>query len=132
VDLLYLLESGDLDYAFEYRSVAQQHEFGYIELPLEIDLSSLELEEFYAKAQVEVTGSEPGITSVLTGAPIVYGLTIPTNAANLEMAIEFVKFLFSSDGQAIMENCGQPAIVPAVASDPEKVPEELRDYITHP
>ncbi len=132
VDLLYLLESGDLDYAFEYRSVAQQHDFGYIELPTEIDLSSLEFEEFYTTCQVEVTGSEPGITSFLTGAPVVYGLTIPTNAANLKLAIDFVEFILSSDGQAIMGDCGQPAIVPAVASDPEKVPEELRDYITHP
>ncbi len=132
VDLLYLLESGDLDYAFEYRSVAQQHEFEYIELPTEIDLSSLEFEEFYAKAQVEVTGSEPGLTSVLTGEPIVYGLTIPRNAPHPELAIDFVEFILSSDGQAIMENCGQPAMVPAVASDPEKVPEELRDYINRP
>lgn len=132
VDLLYLLESGDLDYAFEYRSVAQQHEFDYIELPTEIDLSSLELEEFYTTCQVEVTGSEPRTSATLTGAPIVYGLTIPTNAPHPELAIAFVEFILSSDGQAIMENCGQPAIVPAVASDSEKVPEELRDYITHP
>ncbi len=67
-----------------------------------------------------------------TGAPIVYGLTIPRNAPHPELAIDFVEFILSSDGQAIMENCGQPAIVPAVASDPEKVPEELRDYINHP
>ena len=132
VDLLYLLESGDLDYAFEYRSVAQQHEFEYIELPIEIDLSSLELEEFYAKAQVDVTGSEPGITSVLTGAPIIYGLTIPENASNPELAIDFVQFILGSDGQQILEDCGQPAIVPAVASDPQKVPQELWDYIIHP
>jgi len=132
VDLLYLLESGDLDYAFEYRSVAQQHEFGYIELPTEIDLSRLEFEDFYATAEVEVTGSEPGTSATLTGAPIVYGLTIPTNAPNLEMAIDFVQFILGSDGQQILQDCGQPAIVPAVASDPEKVPQELADYVTHP
>ncbi|MGB2800494.1 MAG: tungstate ABC transporter substrate-binding protein WtpA [Dehalococcoidia bacterium] len=132
VDLLYLLESGDLDYAFEYRSVAQQHEFEYIELPIEMDLSSLEFEEFYATAEVEVTGSEPGITSVLNGAPIIYGLTIPENASNPELAIDFVQFILGSDGQAILQECGQPAIVPAVASDPQKVPQELWDYIIHP
>ena len=132
VDLLYLLESGDLDYAFEYRSVAQQHEFGYIELPTEIDLSSLEFEDFYATAEVEVTGSEPGTSATLAGAPIVYGLTIPENAPNPEMAIDFVQFILGSDGQQILQDCGQPAIVPAVASDPEKVPQELGDYINRP
>lgn len=129
VDLLYLLESGDLDYAFEYRSVAQQQGFDYIELPTEIDLSALEFEEFYSTSQVEVTGSEPGTTSVLTGAPIVYGLTIPKDAPNPELALEFVAFVLGSDGQQIMEECGQPAIVPAVASDVDKVPEELQGFV---
>jgi molybdate/tungstate transport system substrate-binding protein len=132
VDLLYLLESGDLDYAFEYLSVAQQHEFSYIELPTEIDLSNMEFEDLYAAAQVEVTGSEPGTTTMLSGASIVYGLTIPTNAPNQELALDFVEFILGSEGQQIMEDCGQPPIVPAVASDPEKVPQELWDYITHP
>lgn len=129
VDLLYLLESGDLDYAFEYRSVAQQREFGYVELPTEIDLSSLEFEDFYGEVQVDVTGSEPGTTSMLTGAPIVYGLTIPTDAPHEELALDFVEFILGSEGQQILEDCGQPAIVPAVASDVEKVPEELQAYV---
>jgi len=129
VELLYLLESGDLDYAFEYLSVAEQHGFGYIELPTEIDLSSLDFEDFYATVEVEVTGSEPGTTTVLTGAPIVYGLTIPTNAPSRELALDYVEFILSSDGQAILQECGQPAIVPAVASDPAKVPQELQPYV---
>ncbi len=129
VDLLYLLESGDLDYAFEYRSVAEQHGFGYIELPTEIDLSSLDFEDVYATAEVEVTGSEPGTTSLLYGAPIVYGLTIPTDAPNPELALDYVEFILSSEGQAILQECGQPAIVPAVASDVSKVPQELQAYV---
>ena len=128
-DLLYLLGSGDLDYCFNYRSVAQQHNLEYIELPAKINLSSLEFTDFYASAEVEVTGSEPGTTTLLSGAAIVYGLTIPTNAPNPEMALNYVEFILSLDGQGIMEECGQPAIVPAVASDPAKVPQELQAYV---
>ncbi|MBE0415278.1 MAG: tungstate ABC transporter substrate-binding protein WtpA, partial [Dehalococcoidia bacterium] len=115
-DLLYLLESGDLDYAFEYRSVAQQHGFEYLELPDEINLSSIDFADFYATAQVEVTGAEPGTTTTLSGAPIVYGVTIPKNAPHPELAIAFVEFLLGPEGQAIMQSCGQPPIVPAVTN----------------
>ena len=129
VQLLQYLESGDLDYAFEYRSVAVQHGFDYLELPDELDLSSLDYATFYATATVEVTGSEPGTTTTLSGAPIVYGVTIPSNAPHPELAIDFLEFLLGPQGQAIMEGCGQPPIAPAIASDPSKLPEELRAFV---
>ncbi|MEA1958685.1 MAG: tungstate ABC transporter substrate-binding protein WtpA [Chloroflexota bacterium] len=129
VDLLYLLESGDLDYAFEYRSVAVQHGFGFIELPEAIDLSDMGYEEFYSTAAVDVTGSEPGTTSTQTGAAIVYGVTIPSNAPSPEMALAFVEFMLGPEGQTILEGCGQPPIVPAIASDIDKLPEELKEYV---
>jgi molybdate/tungstate transport system substrate-binding protein len=128
-DLLYLLESGDLDYAFEYRSVAIQHGLDFVELPDEIDLSSLDYEEFYATAEVEVTGREPGTTTTLTGAPIVYGVTIPSNAPHPERAIDFLELMLGSQGQAIMESCGQSPIVPAIASDRDKIPQGLRGFV---
>jgi len=127
VDLIALLQSGDLDYAFEYLSVAKQHSLKYVELPAEIDLSSVEFKDFYATAQVEVTGTEPGTTKTLTGAPIVYGITIPKNAARPDLAVEFLKFLLDKDGQAIMERNYQSPVVPSVASDKSKLPAELRD-----
>jgi len=128
-DLLYLLESGDLDYAFEYRSVAIQHGFEYFELPDEINLSSLDFADFYATAQVEVTGKEPGMTTTLVGAPIVYGVTIPKDAPHPELAIDFLAFLLGPEGQAIMADCGQPPIVPAVTNDLSKLPPELREFV---
>ncbi len=129
VDLLYLLDSGNLDYAFEYRSVATQHGFDFITLPDEIDLSSMGHEEFYATATVNVTGSEPGSTATQTGAPIIYGITIPKNAPHPQRAIDFLKLLLGSQGQAILESCGQPPIVPAIASDRDRIPEELRGFV---
>ena len=131
-DLLYLLESGDLDYAFEYRSVAHQHGFDFVELPDEIDLSSIDFADFYATAEVEVTGKEPGTTATQTGAPIVYGVTIPINAPHPELAIDFLELMLGPKGQEILENCGQPPIVPAIASDPMKLPEELKKFVLSP
>lgn len=40
VQLIALLDYGGIDYAFEYKSVAQQHGLRFLELPAQIDLSS--------------------------------------------------------------------------------------------
>jgi len=130
VDLIALLESGDLDYAFEYSSVATQHNLNYVVLPAEIDLSSQEFRDYYSKVKVEIAGKKPGETTTKTGKPIVYGITIPTNASHPELAILWVSFLLNSDGMAIMEANGQPPIIPAVTNDKSKLPDELRKYVT--
>jgi len=129
VDLIALLETGDLDYAFEYSSVAAQHNLHYVVLPPEINLSSEEFKDIYATAQVEISGKEPGSTITKQGKPIVYGVTIPSNFPNQEMAIAWVDFLLSEKGTAIMEANGQPPITPGVTNDKSKLPEELKKYV---
>jgi len=130
VDLIALLESGDLDYAFNYLSVARQHKLNFVELPAEIDLSSQEFGDYYSKAKVEIAGKKPGETITKTGKPIVYGVTIPKNAPHPELAVAWIDFLLSSDGMAILEANGQPPIIPAVTNDKSKLPDELRKYVT--
>jgi len=130
VELIALLESGDLDYAFEYTSVAAQHNLKYVELPSEINLADANFKDFYATAQVDISGKEPGETITKTGKPIVYGVTIPNNFPNQELAIAWIDFLLSSNGMAIMEANGQPPIIPAVTNDKSKLPDELRKYVT--
>ena len=130
VDLIALLESGDLDYAFEYSSVAAQHNLNYVVLPPEINLSDENFKDFYATAQVEISGKEPGETITQTGTPIVYGVTIPNNFPNPELAIAWIDFLLSPDGMAIMEANGQPPVIPAITNDKSKLPDELRKYVT--
>jgi len=129
VELIALLESGDLDYAFEYLSVAMQHKLNFVELPLEIDLSSEEFKDNYSEAQVEIAGSTPGTTITKKGKPIVYGITIPKNAPHTELAISWISFLLSPEGMAIMKANGQPPIVPAVTNDKTKLPDELKKYV---
>ena len=128
-DLIALQQAGALDYVFQYRSVAEQHDLEYLELPEEINLSSPEFAEFYSHAQVAVSGKEPGTSVTLTGAPIIYGVTIPQNAPHPDLAIAFLKFLLGKEGQAITAENGQPPIVPAVASDPDRLPEELKQFV---
>jgi molybdate/tungstate transport system substrate-binding protein len=135
VDLIMDLESGDLDYAFEYRSVAVQHGLNFIELNDYINLSktSVELEgveEFYATASIEIL-KDPGPPEVYEaqyGAAIVYGITIPVNDENKELAAEFIALLLGSSGKQVMEvENGQPMLNPPLCDHPENLPASLQD-----
>jgi len=135
VDLITALESGDLDYAFEYRSVAVQHELNFIELNDYINLSrtSAEIEgveEFYATASIEIL-KDPGPPEVYEaqyGAAIVYGITIPCHAENEELAAEFIELLLSETGKEIIETeNGQPMLDPPICDYPANLPALLQD-----
>lgn len=129
VDLLALLESNTIDYLFLYRSVAQQHELKYVILPDSINLKNPELREFYKNANVDITGKTPGTTITKTGQPMVYGITVLENAPNKELAIKFVDFVLSKQGGAkIMEDNGQPSMIPAYSETYNSIPEKLKQY----
>lgn len=127
-ELIALLQSGELDYAFQYRSIARQHNLRFVELPPQINLADIQYQDFYATAEVEAAGSEPGSTQTQIGQPIFYAITIPKNAPRTDLGIAFLKFLLGPEGQAIMEENGQSPIVPALTNDLQKLPLELRSY----
>ncbi len=106
-DILALWESSHVDAFFIYRSIAEQHQLPYLLLPDEVNLSNPALAAKYAQARVQVTGKQPGAILTLTGTPIVYGITIPANAPDPDLAREFVRFVLSPPGEAIMKANGQ-------------------------
>lgn len=91
--LMSLLSAGGIDYAFEYRSVAEGQNLSYIPLPAEIDLSSPVFRKEYARARV-VLGFErfSSLGRVRTGSPIVYAITVPNTAPHKELAKQFMNF----------------------------------------
>jgi len=125
VELIALLQSNDLDYAFEYRSVAVQHNLKFLTLPEQIDLSNTSYEDAYKKVRVNSFPDQ-----ISSGKPIVYGLTIPENAENKKMAVSFVRLLLEEYRNGNMTKFGQPAIVPAFANNKNALPEELKEYVT--
>ena len=129
VDLLALLETGELDYWFIYRSVAEQHKLKYIMLPDEINLKKTQLRDLYRTASVKITGNTPGTFITKYGEPIVYGVTIPKNAPNHKLALAFVNFLLDADkGGAILENNGQTSVVPSPTDTFDSLPECLKTF----
>jgi molybdate/tungstate transport system substrate-binding protein len=102
VDLVALLQAGELDYIWSYESVAQASSLPYTRLPHEVDLGSPEDSAFYSRATVRVTGQGPADSITFAGEPIVYALSIPTDAPHRALAERFVAFLFSADGARIL------------------------------
>jgi len=128
-DLLALLESNAIDYIFLYRSVAIQHGLKFIELPDAINLGNPEMAMEYATAKVTIAGKQPGDSIQVVGSPMVYGLTIPNNAKNPQLAEKFVAYLLSSDkGGKVLGNMGQPSVVPSSATGWSQIPETLRMF----
>jgi molybdate/tungstate transport system substrate-binding protein len=134
VDLITALEAGDLDYAFEYLSVAMQHDLNYITLDDHINLSRIDaelegVEEFYATAYVWIikTPGPPPTYSKQTGSAIVYGVTIPVHAENEEIAAQFIYLLLSHSGKYVMEvENYQPMLDPPICDHPENLPDLLK------
>ncbi|RDV80713.1 tungstate ABC transporter substrate-binding protein WtpA [Ammonifex thiophilus] len=113
VELLAMLESGALDYAFEYKSVAEQHKLRYVALPPQINLGDIKYADFYKQAAVQVKGSEPGKMVTYQGTPIVYGVTLLKEAPNKEAAVAFLKYMLAKDGGLkILQEMGQPVLDP--------------------
>ena len=117
VELVSLLKTGNMDYAWEYLSVAVQHGLKYVTLDDHINLGNYKFDDFYKQASVKVTGKKPGTWITRTGKSCTYGITLVKDAPNAQAAVSFLEFLLSPDGGLkVLQDMGQPPFVPARVS----------------
>ena len=116
IDLVALLETGELDYAFEYESVARGASLEFVALPDSISLGNMGDSAFYAAASLRVIGRRPGDSLTMRGQPIVYALSIPRRAPHPRLAERFVAFLMSDDGRRVLRANHLDALDAAVIS----------------
>jgi len=128
VDLIALIESNVIDYMFQYKSVAIQHDLNYIQLPDEINLSDPSEDEIYKSVSIDVTGSKPGSTMEVTGEYINYSMTVLDNAPEKEEAIDFMCYILSEEGMNIFRRNGQNPIIPFSTRQPDKIPSKLLQF----
>lgn len=129
IQLIALLQSGDLDYAFEYESVIRQHGLEYIPLPDQINLGSPQYEAQYQQVQVNLNFKRfASVQPFFRGEQIGYGITIPSNAPHPEAAQQFIAFLLGPEGQQIMADYYQPLLDPLTCDFPGLVPPSLQEY----
>ena len=103
-ELVALLQTGEIDYAWEYESVARSAGLAFVALGDSIDLGSDADSAVYAAASVRVRGRKPGDTLEVRGRPINYALSIPPNAPHAAAAMQFVRFLLSQQGRRLMRS----------------------------
>jgi molybdate/tungstate transport system substrate-binding protein len=102
VDLVALLQAGELDYIWSYESVAQATSLPYVRLADQVDLGAPGDSALYARAEVRVAGAGTSDSITFRGEPIVYALSIPTAAPHRELAERFVAYLLSPDGARVL------------------------------
>ena len=108
--LLSLLSAGGIDYAIEYRSVAEGMNLSYVTLPPSIHLGSAEYADRYRDVTV-ILGFPRFATigSERNGLPVVYAVTIPANAPNPDLAREFIGYIANESAKG---RPGWPAPLP--------------------
>ena len=122
MSLIGLLQSGDVDYVFLYKSVAKQFGLKYVELPPQINLGSKKYEKFYSKVEVVLANGK-----AIRGKPIIYGLTIPKNAPHKKLAIDFVEMVLKNPD--VFKELGQSPIVPALVDNYNNLPPQLKQLV---
>ncbi|SHG69296.1 extracellular solute-binding protein [Halobaculum gomorrense] len=117
------LESGELDYAIYYQSISSTSGLPFIDLQPAVDLSraTSEYAQHYAKATVETD------SGTFTGAPIAYGITVPSVAPSPNAGAKWVEYFGTEPGRQILRDQGlqpvDPIVVPASGED--AVPENV-------
>ena len=130
VALISLLEAGEIDYAFEYESVIQQHGFEMLKLPPSLNLGEDGMEDQYGKVTVKMDFQRfASVDPVFKGEKIKYGLTIPSNAPHPEEAALYIQFLYGPEGQAIMQQNKHPLLIPFIVDKPENLPELIQENL---
>ncbi|HEV8358375.1 MAG TPA: extracellular solute-binding protein [Gemmatimonadales bacterium] len=106
--LVALVQSGELDYAWSYQSLARTAGLKWVDLPHEVDLSDPTLAGWYAQARVRLPGSRLGSADSVefAGEPIVYAMTIPAAAPHPALAKGFVRFVLGEEGRKILAGAG--------------------------
>lgn len=126
IQLVALLESGDLDYAFEYESVIRQHGLEMVVLPDSLNLGSEARQPDYGRVRVRLDFRRfASVPPVFDGDVIRYAATIPTNAPNPGEAERFLAFLLGPEGRAIMAANYQEMLTQPEADHHDALPDAL-------
>lgn len=114
------LESGEIDALWAYSLESVSRHLPVVELPTQINLGDPSHANEYASASVSVNGKS------YRGAPIVFALTIPTNAKDAAAGAAFVAFFLGPKGTALQSAAGLTKLTPVVTGDRDAIPETLR------
>ncbi|HEV7505060.1 MAG TPA: extracellular solute-binding protein [Thermoanaerobaculia bacterium] len=119
VALLARIESGQFDAGIFYKHEIVAHKLPFVSFPPEINLGDSRFSALYAQATYTTPTGEH-----VSGAPILFTLTIPKAAHNQAGAEAFVRFLLTSP--ALLEKFGFGIVEHRVGGDGKQIPADLR------
>jgi molybdate/tungstate transport system substrate-binding protein len=125
-ELLALLQARAVDYAFVYRSSAEDHNLKAVALPDAYNLGAAERAREYARVALRVKMKRSEAPREVRATPILYGLTIPTSAQNPSGGEAFVGFLLGEAGRRGLSRHGFRPLVPPRCDPPCEPPAALR------
>jgi molybdate/tungstate transport system substrate-binding protein len=128
VQLLPLLETGDIDYAIEYLSVIKQHGLKYVTLPPTLNLGSREDADAYGTVKVRLDYQRfASVKPEFPGETIGYGAAIPSDAPHPAEAADFLAFLVGPEGRRVLASYDHPTLDPPESDHPELLPPVLKE-----
>ncbi len=115
VNLIALLQSGDLDYYFGYASDVRLGNLRALALPPELNLGDFRKRAGYAAVSVEIRAGA-GVETI-SGAPIAYGAALTSDPPNRRAALDFLRLMLGAEGRAAAARNGLIAYPKALAAD---------------
>jgi molybdate/tungstate transport system substrate-binding protein len=129
-ELLGQLESRSLDYAFLYRSTAEDHHLKITLLPADQNLSRPDMSDRYAAVSIDVRMNQGAPKTRIVGAPITYGWTIPSSTPHAAEATRFTAFVIGETGRSVFARRGFRPLAKASCSPCDGIPSELAALVS--
>ena len=109
-DQVALLEAGELDYIWTYESLARLMGLRFVRLPDDVDLGDPADSALYARVTTRVPGAKYGDTITVHGAPILFAVSVPSDAPHGRAGRNFVAFMLSPSGRRILRGANVDAL----------------------
>jgi molybdate/tungstate transport system substrate-binding protein len=106
-----LLKTGEIDYAFAYRSICIAHDIRYIRLDKRVNLGAADVDYSVAEVSLGKRGAS-GRAVVVKAAPITWTLSVPDRNADAETAARFVRWLLTERLELLKKNGFRPLAKP--------------------
>ena len=117
-----LLATHQVAAALTYRSYAEANHLAFVALDPGVGLGGLDPGSVAAYARASTTIATPQGAEIVRGAPVAFSATVPLNAPNATLGLEFLDLLLSPKGQAIIDQAGFTPVVPAWTDSVAQVP----------
>lgn len=116
-----------------YRSYAVSHGLSFVDLDPRVSLGATDPADVTTYARASTTILSGSGTAVVSGAPVLFSVTVPTGAPDPSYGIDFVHVLLSPAGGAILSADGLTPIFPGWADRPASLPSLLQpDVVSLP